>query len=298
MLVTPVATYIPIYSLAQSSRNGDSRFEVDESMELTHQQKALFFVPHRQDFYKMVWVKRGNSRFWADMAPYTIQPNRLYFTSPQQVMLKEEAITCAHAVSICFTEEFLGLEDAALLKSLPIIQNPYDVHELVLSAEDVAFLDDITAKLLAEYRHRQGWQSSMLLAYLRVFLIYMSRLYNEQYAGKKGPANRELLKNFKALVVEHYTQLHDVAAYAGMLNLSAGHFSEQIKAQSGRTAIEHIHDRLLLEAKRLLFHTDATMKEIAFQLGFEEPSYFNRFFKRLTGSTPLDYRSTIRKMYH
>jgi len=83
-----------------------------------------------------------------------------------------------------------------------------------------------------------------------------------------------------------------------MLNISAGHLSEVVKDQSGKSAITHIHERLVLEAKRLLFHTENSIKEVAFQLGFEDASYFNRFFKRITGNTPLDYRSSNREMYH
>jgi len=71
-----------------------------------------------------------------------------------------------------------------------------------------------------------------------------------------------------------------------------------VKEQSGKPAIVHIHERLILEAKRLLYHTDQSIKEIAFNLGFEEASYFNKFFKRLTQQTPLQYRGTIREIYH
>jgi AraC family transcriptional activator of pobA len=71
-----------------------------------------------------------------------------------------------------------------------------------------------------------------------------------------------------------------------------------VKEQSGKSAIMHIHERIVLEAKRLVFHTNSSVKEIAFELGFEDASYFNRFFKRLTGITPVEYKNAIRKMYH
>ena len=74
--------------------------------------------------------------------------------------------------------------------------------------------------------------------------------------------------------------------------------SEVVKEQSGKPAISHIHERLILEAKRLLFHTDGSVKEIAYDLGFEDDSYFNRFFKRITQQTPSEYRKHIRGMYH
>lgn len=297
MLTHSADTKVPVYSLEQSGRSGNKQFEIAQGHGLTRMQKELFFVPHRKDFYMLVFVKRGGSRHWVDMVPYTVKPNTLYFTSPQQVHLKEESVPM-EGTSICFTEDFLGLEENRLLKQLPVIQNPHNGHELNLQPADIDFIDDIITKLLAEYDHKLGWRNGMLLAYLRVLLIYISRLYTTQFADADILTNRDLLKRFKILVTENFMQLHEVSAYAGMLNLSAGHFSEMIKEQSGKTAIEHIHDRLLLEAKRLLFHTNHSIKEIAFQLGFEDASYFNRFFKRLTARTPLNYRNTIREMFH
>lgn len=289
---------IPFYTLEQSSRNGSKHFEiVGSNTGLTALQKKLFFVPHRQNYYKLVFVKEGNSRHWVDMVPYTVRPDAFYFSAPHQVLFKEEPAVCSSVIAICFTEEFLDMEENRLLKQLPIIQNPHNAHELLLSPADVRFVDDIAAKLLAEHDLNLGWRNGMLLAYLRILLIYLSRLYTEQFTTDLL-ANRDLLKKFKTLIGEKFEETHDVATYAAMVNLSAGHFSELIKEQSGKTAIEHIHDRLLLEAKRMLFHTNSSIKEIAFQLGFEDASYFNRFFKRLTSSTPLSYRNTIREMYH
>jgi AraC family transcriptional activator of pobA len=61
------------------------------------------------------------------------------------------------------------------------------------------------------------------------------------------------------------------------MNVSAGHFSDMVKIKSGKPAIKHIHERIVLEARRLLFHTNNSLKEIAFDLGFSDASYFNRF---------------------
>ena len=291
---------VPIYTLAQTSRDGSKDFEIVKANGLTHYQKELFFVPHRKGFYLLIFVKAGSSRHWVDMVPYAVKPDTLYFSSPHQVILKEDVPSGSifEGISICFTQEFLETEEDGLLARLPIIQNPHNGHALSLSAADILFIDDISAKLVAEYSHKQGWHNCMLLGYLRILLIYLSRLYNEQFTAPDKSPDNELFNRFKHLVSSHFTEHHDVATYADMLHLSAGHFSELIKKQSGRTPIEHIHDHLLLEAKRMLFHTSASIKEIAYQLGFEEASYFNRFFKRLTSSTPLSYRSTSREMYH
>jgi len=128
-------------------------------------------------------------------------------------------------------------------------------------------------------------------------LTYLSRLYIEQYQNHHLSADTILIKKFQAEIDEHYKQLHEVGDYASRLNISSGHLSEMVKNQSGKPAIKHIHERLILESRRLLIHTTDSLKEIAFELGFSDASYFNRFFKRETGETPAGYRSAIREMY-
>jgi AraC-like DNA-binding protein len=288
---------IPVYTLEESGWDGVKDFEIAECKGLTRQQKDYFFVPHRNDFYKLILVREGDSRHWVDMVPFTIKPDAFYFSSPQHVMLKEESAGNS-VVSICFTDEFLELEENRMLRKLPIIQNLQNEHELILSDFDLDFINDIIKKLLVEYKYENGWRNSMLSAYLQVMLIHLSRLYTTQFSNNDASSNRALLKRFQALITENYNRVHDVAGYASMVNLSSGHFSELIKEQSGKTAIQHIHDRLLLEAKRMLFHTDTSVKEIAFTLGFEDASYFNRFFKKFMASTPVEYRTAIREMYH
>lgn len=288
---------IPKYSLADVSCDGNTLFEIKRVEGVTRQHISIFLTPHRKNYYYLALVKKGSSRHWVDMVQYTIKADTFYFTVPPQVHVKEKAEPFTGTI-ICFTDEFLAFEENRLLKQLPIIQNPHNGHLLDLSPTDILFIEDINNKIAVEYEQMRDWKNNMLLAYLRVLLIYLSRLYIEQYEGGDKITGRLLLKRFLALIEENYLELHDVAAYAGLLNISAGHLSEVIKEQSGKTAIEQIHERLVLEAKRLLFHSDNSIKEIAFTLGFEDASYFNRFFKRLCDQTPLEYRNVTREMYH
>lgn len=287
---------IPTYPLEALDGTGTPMLRILEMAGHQQPQNEDFLAPHRKDYYFLVYVRQGTSRHWVDMQPYTLKPNTFYFTVPHQVHLKEE-IKPVTGTLICFTEEFLTLDDNRLLRKLPLIQNPQNGHELCLSASDVAFVEETLTKIITEYRYTGDWQHEMVAAYLRVLLIYLSRLYTEQFSHDPQP-DRQLMNRFQALIEARFKELHHVAAYADLLHLSAGHLSEMIKKQSGKTAIEHIHERLVLEAKRLLFHADQSVKEITAQLGFEDASYFNRFFKRLTGQTPVEYRTSSREMYH
>lgn len=286
---------VPIYPFQRDEVTGSKLFTLLRSEgELTYEENLL--IPHRKAYYLLVFVKHNRGRHWVDTLPYNRKDNTLYFSNPNQVLVKE-APTPFWGTRLTFTTEFLTLQQNATLRALPLIENPYRGHELLLTEADSTFVEEMLAKLEAEYQRPGEWQHRMLSAYLTVLLTYLSRLYTEQFTGDEPSADQQLLRTFQALIEQHYCELHEVGAYAALLHISARHLSEVVKAQSGRPAIKHVHARLVLEARRRLFYTQHSLKEIAFELGFSEASYFNRFFKRETGTTPADYRATIRKMY-
>ena len=253
-------------------------------------------LPHRKDYYQLVFVRRGSGRHWVDAIPYVLQAATFYFTGPGQVVVKEEPQP-RWETSLAFSGEFLALQPNAALAQLPLLQNPQNGHELRLAAADVTFVEDVLARLEAEYATPGEWQQRLLTAHLTVLLTYLSRLYAAQFPGGEPSADKLLLTTYRARIEESFRERHEVGAYADLLHLSAGHLSEVVKAQSGKPAIAHIQERLVLEARRLLFHTPQSVKEIAFDLGFADASYFTRFFKRQTGTTPAGYRARSREMY-
>ncbi len=286
---------VPIYPFESVEATGSKSFSIVRS-EGAIPYEADLLLPHRKAYYLLVFAKHAPGRHWVDAVPYVRQDHALYFSSPSQLLVKEEAVPF-WGTRLEFTSEFLALQQNATLRSLPLIQNPHNAHELLLPPADEVVVDDLLLKLEAEYQRPGEWQHQLLSAYLTVLLTHLSRLYTEQFPGGEPSADQRLLRTYRSRIEEHFRELHEVSAYAELLHISAGHLSEVVKAQSGRSAIKHLHERLVLEAKRLLFYTPQALKEIAFDLGFSDASYFNRFFKRETGLTPAEYRASIRKMY-
>lgn len=297
MYTYDIETSITKHDLEPDAVTGSKMFAIKKADCSLHYNRADFLLPHRKNYYFWAFVKQGANRHWIDTKPYTLQVNSFCFTVPHQVHLKEE-IKPFTGVILGFTEEFLTLEDNGFLRQLPIIQNPDNGHQLFLSDADVVFIEDMLENIYQENLVNNNWQYSMVMSYMRVLTIYLSRIYTTQFTHANTQPDRVLLKKYLNKIEENYIEQHEVSAYANMLNISAGHLSEVVKEQSGKSAIEHIHERLIMEAKRMLFHTDQSIKEIAFALGFEDASYFNRFFKRIVNCTPVAYRTTTREMYH
>jgi AraC family transcriptional activator of pobA len=288
--------HLPVYSLIPDKLTGNKDFRM-YNFDGNLPDESDLLLPHRKDHYLIVLMRKGGTRQWIDMTPFTLKSNTVYFYVPNRIIVKE-GTEALWATGIAFTKAFLTLQENAALSNLPIIESLQGGHELLLSAADVVFVEDLLAKLNSEYHYPTELQHRMLTAYLTLLLTYLSRLYLEQYKTRDNSPEKSLLKSFQKKINESFRELKEVGDYASQLNISAGHLSEVIKLQSGKPAIKHIHERLVLEARRLLFHTNYSLKEIAFDLGFSDASYFNRFFKRETEQTPLEYRAKIREMYH
>lgn len=282
---------IPIYDIPwlEGEKRGPIRIITAKDAPLA--QKDIWLSPHRKDYYLLMYVTTGNGRHWVDMMPYEFHPGSFYFSSPEQVYIKED-VKIAGTV-ITFNREFLALAQNKDLAKLPLLQNPQHAHELKIAPDQKAELEYILGKCVSEFQQDAELQTEMLCAYVRILLIFLSRIYNSEYNEKAPDQSRALYRRFQSCIEENYRNTHNVAAYADMLNISISHLNAQIKAQSGKTVMMHLHDRLILEARRLLFHTNFSVKETAYHLGFRDTSYFNRFFKKMTGLTPVTYRQKI-----
>ncbi len=170
---------VPVYSLEPDEVTGNKYFRV-YNYEGSLPGQSDLLVPHRKDHYLLVFVRRAGSRQWIDMTPYILKDNTIYFTGPNQIIVKEE-FKQLWSTGIAFTREFLSLQENASLCKLPLIQNPQSGYELLLTEADINFVEDMLAKINVEYQHPSEWQQRMLAAYLTVLLTYLSRLYTEQF---------------------------------------------------------------------------------------------------------------------
>ena len=122
---------------------------------------------------------------------------------------------------------------------------------------------------------------------------------NNSYGAKKEHTHTQLtevgtskLKQFKDLIEKHFKAWHSVGQYADALNVTSDHLNRVVKSLTGKSAKEHIQDRIVVAAKRMLYFSSASAKEIAYELGFGEPGHFSQFFKKQTSVSPSQFRSS------
>ncbi|HEX8608784.1 MAG TPA: AraC family transcriptional regulator, partial [Pedobacter sp.] len=170
---------LPVYSLVPDKLTGNKEFRV-YNFEGNLPDEADLLLPHRKNHYLIVLMRKGGTRQWVDMTPFTLKSNTIYFYVPNRIIVKE-GIEELWATGIAFTKEFLSLQENAALAKLPIIESLQGGHELLLKEEDVLFVEDLLIKINTEYQTPNDWQQRMLTAYLTVLLTYLSRLYVDQY---------------------------------------------------------------------------------------------------------------------
>lgn len=134
-------------------------------------------------------------------------------------------------------------------------------------------------------------QIGLMSAYLKIFLIHcVNTCTRGEPELSDDLGGKSILKNFKALVNENFKKLHKVSEYAERMTITPKYLNQVVKSLLGQTAKEVIQEKIILNAKRELKYSDKSIKEIAYELGFEEPLYFSHFFKKCAGVSPSQFR--------
>jgi AraC-like DNA-binding protein len=179
-----------------------------------------------------------------------------------------------------------------------LFNNIYESPVIDLTDSEAGSLLTIMHGIGEEMRRPGIAQLEALLSYLKLLLINASRMKMERRSvGEGTAAAREkepvLLGRLKAAIEEHFASLHSAGDYAGLLNISTAALNKVAKAHFNKTLSNLITERIITEAKRQLYLTSKPVKQIAFELGFNDEFYFSRFFKGKVAVSPQGYRDTV-----
>lgn len=249
--------------------------------------------PYRRGFYQLTLIQNfGESKMNINQHHFNNITDALYFVGPEHVLSWYRAHTVIGFI-IYFKNDFLG-ESTIQLNETFTFFNLYRRNLIELQDTNLHQFRGYFETLLKDQNENNSpYRREILKSQLRTLLYRCQEMYDLHVAKDKQEDQYQLTTLFKRYVENHYLEVKSVNEYAALMHLTPNYLSQTIKEQTGKTAKNIIDRRILLEAKNMLLHTEMTAAEIAYALGFDEPTHFGRFFKKNEGSSPSKFRKTI-----
>lgn len=253
--------------------------------------------PHRHNFFEIHFLTAGKGLHFIDFEAYEIEPFSLYFISPGQVHFWDLQETIVGRALI-FSEDFLtlGSDKDNLVNALSFFHSISSTPMLKLTTTKRGRLAELLQHMVYEFEHPQMAQASVLRAYLHIFLVEAQRHYEEPRLEQKVN-NFTQTRKFKQILSENFVKERTVDFYAKQLHMNKTYLHNIVKETTGKTPGQLIRSEVILEAKRLLTHTDLSSAEVAYRLDFDDPAYFGRYFKREVGKTPVQFKKQSLEKY-
>lgn len=276
---------IPLFHLA-SGRN-----QVDDRLGISFQQLAQHVpfrhVPHRHDFYHVIWIESGRGTFIRDGRSYPVEAGTLAFVPPGQVHTwKWEHPLKGYVLSfepvLLFNQYDRPYRLLHELTQWSTAGN--DLGQVSDSARD--FLRERFENLAREFCGNEEFRDEMLRAQVTALLICLHRLLIGQAPIEFREHFGPLTSRFLSLLEEAEGKFYRTGHYLSALSVSSRALTNAVLLETGKSPSVWIRDRTVLEARRLLTYTDLTISEIAYRLNFRNVSYFVRFYRRLAGVPP------------
>jgi len=293
---TPGKHNIPSYELSHEGEKMLFAFRTME--EIFIRTKGKPDTPHRHNYYTVLWARKACGKHFIDYVEYPIKPNQIFFVSPGQVH-NVNTDPDPQGIVLMFTREFLlkNYINEDFIINMGLFSDITNIPPLQIDNKGSKRLSEITKNISEAFRENSPFKNDLIGAHLKLFLIECNR-----YAIKPETENIQaiqsgkiILKEFKGLLENKFGAYHKVNDNASFLSVSPDYLNNVIKSSLGKTAKEFIQQRIVLEAKRLGIHTHLSSKEIAYQLGFESPSHFSKFFKNIEKKSFSEFRESLQK---
>lgn len=268
-------------------------------LEVSMHQEPQRLIPHFHDFFQLFLIQ-GPARLMHDFRDYDVAGVTLFFLSPGQVHTIFPSASSMRGTVASFTQAFFDDQSPppSLLFDMPFFFSAESAPWFQVRASQAVRLTSLVNDLQREYEEDREGAQEVLRCLLRIICIEAKRLYALNHAVHESSRASLLVRQFHLAIEHHFREWQNLAPYARKLGITPNHLNDVIHEQTGYSAGDLIRQRRLLDAKRLLLHSDLSISEIGYQIGFQDPSYFSRFFRRGAGHTPAEFRELIREKYH
>jgi AraC family transcriptional activator of pobA len=285
---------LPVYQIQDFGEPLQQPHFYLQTLEAHLREHAFIQRPHKHDFYLLLLFTQGSGTHTIDFRTYPVGPGTAFFLDPGQVHAWQLSADSAGYV-IFFSPEFylLGFPEKKLF-SFPFFGFSRHQPFLQLNETETAAIVTIIKTIEKEKAVRAWKQEDVLRNYLDILLIRLSRIYLKAPALEgTASANFSVLRQLENLIDRHFREHQPVSFYADHLHLTQKQLNDLSRHALKKTTADLIRDRLVLEARRLLIHSDQNITQIAAALGYFDNSYFSRFFKKHTGQSPEQFRQQV-----
>ncbi len=239
--------------------------------------------PHRQSNHSIILVTMGSLIASSGFDNYSVEQNSMIVVPAGQITSLSFMSDDIEGFYLHFSTNYLSQTD---LDFADWLTKPF------IKFEETEIEHLLTLLKRMQKLNESSTNESIIKSYLTAFLSEMKQS-NDFQARVNFPAHERITLEFKKLLNNNITKNSSASFYAEKLNVTTNHLNKSVKSTLGKSASSLIDEMLILEAKVLMQKSNMAISEIAFEIGFEDISYFGRFFKKHTGSTPTEYRKLI-----
>jgi len=279
---------LPVYSLRDFRKFSQQDAFYASPLKIHVRNHDFTNKPHKHDFFVFALFISGKGTHEIDFKKYTVQPGSLFLMRPGQMHNWDLSPDCDGYIFFHtrnFYDEGFTLER---LNDYPFYASLYSSPLILLKGKPYAAIRGFLKEITEEYQKNERLKHQKLHALVNLVYIEVTRLHKfAEEPGKESYLNK--LKTFEDLIDRHFKELKSARDYAALMHISEKHLNRISKTTLRKTSTELISERVILEAKRMLIHAGLNVTEIAYKLGFKDNSYFNRFFKKHCGETPLGF---------
>ncbi len=242
--------------------------------------------------YTFIWPRETKMRIEVDGIAIIVEKDNVVVLTPNQYF---KFISGSDLIVYQFNREFYCIKDHDKEVSCMgvLFHGTSDLSIVKLDAVEHNKLDQLHKVFLDELDTVDTIQAEMLRMLMARFIITTTRLIKQQSNFSELDDQVDLIRQFNILVDTHFRQEHSVTFYAEKLFKSPKTLSNNF-VKLKKSPLQIIHDRVILEAKRLLIYTDKTAKEIAYEIGFEDASHLSRMFKKHTSFSPSEFKKQLK----
>jgi AraC family transcriptional regulator, transcriptional activator of pobA len=274
-------------------QNGNLAFKI-----FSFEGNFAFDHVQRNNYYSLIWIIKGSGKVKADFAEYDFSENSLFAFSPFQPFMFNTEVHL-EGIAIQFHPDFycIHMHQKEVACNGVLFNNIYEPPFTIIDELSAATFKMLLEQMKTEIQNQALAQYELLVSYLKIFLITASRLKTEQQPkAKKALSDLKepfILQNLKDSIEKDFKTKHSASDYADALNISSKALAKITKTYFNKTLTELISERIVIEAKRELYLSNKSVKEIAYELGYEDEHYFSRFFKTNADVSPQMYRETV-----